>query len=106
SNQYRVDVSALCDRIRKGRHELVIIVNPNSPTGQHVPREGLESMLKRIPPRTRIWIDETYIEYAGPEQSLEQFAVRRDNVVICKSMSKVYALSGMRVAYLCGNPGI
>ena len=33
---------------------------------------------------------------------MEAFAARSENVMVCKSMSKVYALSGLRVAYLCG----
>ncbi len=37
----------------------------------------------------------------GPNQSLEPFAARSENVIVCKSMSKVYGLSGARVAYLC-----
>src|SRR6185369_9289782 len=58
-------------------------------------------LLKDLPPQTRIWVDETYIEYAGSGESLEQFAAESENVIVCKSMSKVYALSGARVAYLC-----
>jgi histidinol-phosphate/aromatic aminotransferase/cobyric acid decarboxylase-like protein len=69
-----------------------------------VPRQSLEPLLKGAPTRTRIWIDETYIEYAGQNQSLESFAAQSENVIICKSMSKVYALSGVRAAYLCGPP--
>ena len=53
-----------------------------------------------------MWIDETYVEYAGLNESLEQFASASPNVVVCKSMSKVYALSGVRAAYLCGPPHI
>ncbi len=34
---------------------------------------------------------------------MEQFATSKPNIIVCKSMSKVYALSGMRVAYLCSN---
>jgi histidinol-phosphate/aromatic aminotransferase/cobyric acid decarboxylase-like protein len=64
----------------------------------------LERLLAGAPPRTRIWIDETYVEYAGPDQSLEQFAAQSENIVVCKSMSKVYALSGVRAAYLCAAP--
>jgi histidinol-phosphate/aromatic aminotransferase/cobyric acid decarboxylase-like protein len=60
--------------------------------------------LKQAPASTLIWVDETYIEYAGPAATLEQFAVQTENVIICKSMSKVYALSGARVAYLCSPP--
>ena len=82
-------------------YDLVILVNPNSPTGQFIPRAELEPLLASARPDTRIWIDETYIEYAGSAESLEGFAARSENVIVCKSMSKVYALSGMRTAYLC-----
>jgi histidinol-phosphate/aromatic aminotransferase/cobyric acid decarboxylase-like protein len=85
-------------------YDLVVLVNPNSPTGGHVCRNDLESILRGAPAATRIWVDETYVEYAGPEQSLERFAAASENVIVCKSMSKVYALSGARVAYLCAGP--
>ncbi len=82
--------------------DLVILVNPNSPTGRLIPRDSLEALLRSIPSSTRIWVDETYIEYAGSDASIESFAAASKNVFVCKSMSKVYALSGCRVAYLCG----
>lgn len=88
----------------KNNYDLIVIVNPNSPTGQHVSRTILETTLKQIPITTRIWIDETYVEYAGENQSLEKFATKNKNIIICKSMSKVYALSGLRSAYLCASP--
>jgi histidinol-phosphate/aromatic aminotransferase/cobyric acid decarboxylase-like protein len=84
--------------------DLIVLVNPNSPTGGHVRRDELEAFLREVPATTLVWIDETYVDYVGREQSLEQFAVTRENVVICKSMSKVYALSGARCAYLCASP--
>src|ERR1044071_8789664 len=62
------------------------------------------AFLQRLPAPTRAWIDETYIEFVGAEQSLEQFAAASENVIVCKSMSKVYALSGARAAYLCAGP--
>ncbi|MDH4317827.1 MAG: aminotransferase class I/II-fold pyridoxal phosphate-dependent enzyme, partial [Desulfobulbaceae bacterium] len=77
-------------------YDFFIMVNPNSPTGRHIEREVLEKVLDKAPVGTTIWIDETYIEYVGSEQSLEQYAARRPNVVISKSMSKSYGLSGVR----------
>lgn len=97
---FALDLERLATAL-KDNYDLVVLVNPNSPTGRHVPREQLEVVLRSAPARTRVWIDETYVEYAGPDQSLEPFAARSENVVVCKSMSKVYALSGARVAYLC-----
>lgn len=97
---YAVDLERL-EAALADRYDLVVLVNPNSPTGRHVPRVDLEKILRAAPVSTRFWIDETYLEYAGPGQSLEAFAASSENVVVCKSMSKVYALSGARVAYLC-----
>ena len=101
--QYRVDLRQL-ESTLAGGYDLVVLVNPNSPTGQHIPRIELEAVLKKIPAATRVWVDETYIEYTGAGESLEKFAARSENVIVCKSMSKVYALSGARVAYLCAGP--
>lgn len=102
STNYRVDLSQLVDMVGAARYDLVIVVNPNSPTGQHVPRAALEAAIDSVPLRTRVWIDETYVDYVRSAESLERFATKRENVTVCKSMSKVYALSGMRVGYLCG----
>jgi len=98
---FRVDLDQL-ERLTRRGYDLIALVNPNSPTGQHVPREEMERLLRRLPNTTRVWIDETYVEFAGTNESLEKFAATSQNTVVCKSMSKVYALSGARAAYLCG----
>ncbi|HVM60824.1 MAG TPA: aminotransferase class I/II-fold pyridoxal phosphate-dependent enzyme [Verrucomicrobiae bacterium] len=99
---YRFDPAALRDYLDRA-YNLIVIVNPNSPTGHATPADALRETLRHVPAATRVWIDETYLEYVGPDQSLERFAVSTPNVLVCKSMSKVYALSGLRVAYLCAS---
>ena len=101
TERYEVNLNRL-EVALADEYDLVVLVNPNSPTGRHIPAAALRQLLARAPMRTRIWVDETYVDYAGAGQSLEQFAVQSENIVVCKSMSKVYALSGARVAYLCG----
>lgn len=110
ADQYEVDPARLTAALADG-YDLVALVNPNSPTGRYVPCEKMVQMLRTAPLHTRIWVDETYVEYAGvgrpsgvsakEGQSLERFAAASENVIVCKSMSKVYALSGARAAYLC-----
>jgi histidinol-phosphate/aromatic aminotransferase/cobyric acid decarboxylase-like protein len=100
---YRVEPERLQEHLRR-RYDLVVLVNPNSPTGQHLPRAELEHILRQAPLTTRLWVDETYVDYAGPGESLEVFAAGSENVVVCKSLSKALALSGARVAYLCAGP--
>lgn len=101
---YALDPARLLERIEAGRYDLVIMVNPNSPTGRHVPRAVMEHVVARVSRVSPIWIDETYIEYAGDGESLERLAAVHDRVIVCKSMSKVYGLSGLRVGYLCASP--
>jgi histidinol-phosphate/aromatic aminotransferase/cobyric acid decarboxylase-like protein/N-acyl-L-homoserine lactone synthetase len=100
---WALDLDRLRTALRTG-YDLVVLVNPNNPTGRHVDATALRSVLADAPPRTRIWVDEAYVEYAGRGRSLEPFAAASPNVVVCKSMSKVYALSGLRAAYLVGPP--
>lgn len=98
---WRVDPDRLADALRGG-YDLVVLVNPNNPTGRHLEAGELRRVLDAAPPGTRFWIDEAYVDYAGPDQSLESYAVTTGNVVVCKSLSKMYALSGLRAAYLAG----
>ena len=98
---FRVDLNRLSEYLARD-YDWVVIVNPNNPTGQHIGKDELIGLLDDAPLNTRFWIDETYIDYVGRGHSLEQYAAKSDNVVVCKSMSKAYALSGLRVGYLCG----
>ena len=100
-DEFKVDPDKFAKVILEQDLDLVVIVNPNSPTGQHIDANDLKHVIKNSPKKTTFWIDETYIEYVDEKQSLEQFAAMSRRVVICKSMSKAYALSGARVAYLC-----
>ncbi|MEE9369820.1 MAG: aminotransferase class I/II-fold pyridoxal phosphate-dependent enzyme [Pontiella sp.] len=98
---YKLNTERFAAKLAEG-FDLVVWVNPNSPTERHVVRAETEEVLNQCPKATRIWIDETYIEYAGTGQSLESYAAQSSNVIVVKSLSKVYGLSGLRVGYLCG----
>ena len=98
---YRPDLAQLEAMVASGP-DLVILVNPNSPTGQFITAAQIERLLVAAPPSTRLWVDETYIDYVG--ETVEPLTRRHDNLIVCKSMSKAYALSGARVAYLAAGP--
>lgn len=102
---FALDVERLADDIRRLAPRLVIIVNPNSPTGQAVPGASIAS-LAETHPDTAFFIDETYIEYVGTAQSVERATARLRNLIVVKSMSKVYALSGARIGYLVAHPDV
>lgn len=99
---YRVPL----DRLRASLHErwdLVVIVNPNNPTGTLLDRPTLASLLHECPRSTRVWIDEAYVHLAE-DASVVELASRSENVFVARSFSKAYALSGLRAAFLAGPP--
>jgi histidinol-phosphate/aromatic aminotransferase/cobyric acid decarboxylase-like protein len=98
---YRPDLDDLAALVASGP-DLVVLVNPNSPTGQALTSTEIVRLLDAAPPRTRVWVDETYVDFVG--DSVEPLVARYDQLVVCKSMSKAYALSGARVAYLAAAP--
>jgi histidinol-phosphate/aromatic aminotransferase/cobyric acid decarboxylase-like protein len=102
---FRLDPDRLAAEVQRG-YDLVIVVNPNNPTGTHVPGAEMRAALASVSPDTQVWIDEAYVEYAGEAQSLENFAAASESIVVCKSLSKVYALSGARAAYLVAPPDL
>jgi histidinol-phosphate/aromatic aminotransferase/cobyric acid decarboxylase-like protein len=70
------------------------------------PREQALRFIQELPPRTRILFDETYVEFAGAEHSLERDIANYPNLLVMKSMSKAYALSGIRAGYLVATPSL
>ncbi|MGX1885800.1 aminotransferase class I/II-fold pyridoxal phosphate-dependent enzyme [Streptomyces sp. NPDC055287] len=102
---WRIDPARLSAVVADGSYDLVVVVNPNNPTGRHAPAAELRAVITAAPARTRWWIDEAYLGYVDPAESLAPFAARDPRVVVCTSMSKTYALSGVRAAYLVAEPG-
>jgi len=101
---FRIDTGRFIAEVNARKPSLVALVNPNNPTGALWPRAEAVRFLDAIPHATRVLVDEAYIDYAGRDQSLEREAFRRPNLIVLKSMSKVYALSGLRVGYLVAHP--
>lgn len=112
TDHYRIDLDHLSRQIQAG-YDLVILINPNNPSGHHIEKKDLKVVLENLPENTRCWVDEAYIEYvdasasiakpSATTSSLETLAAASANIFVCKSLSKVYALSGVRAAYLVGN---
>src|SRR6185295_348487 len=82
----------------------VVLANPNGSTGRLIAGNDLRRAIAGGPGTTRWLIDESDIDFAGGAESLEALAASTPNVLVFKSMSRAYALSGLGVAYLCGTP--
>lgn len=103
---FEVNTAHLLAEILVQKPAILVMVNPNSPTGKLIPKNEIIDLINQIPKSTTIIIDETYIEYLNKAFSLEYLVVNNPNLIVIKSMSKVYALSGVRVAYIMAHKNI
>jgi histidinol-phosphate/aromatic aminotransferase/cobyric acid decarboxylase-like protein len=101
SNDYRVPFQELEAKIREP-WDLIVIVQPNNPTGALAPRDVLVDVLRLAHPTTRIWVDEAYIHFAGAESLVSHAVASGHRIFVSRSFSKSLALSGLRAACLIG----
>ncbi|MDD3014853.1 MAG: histidinol-phosphate transaminase, partial [Candidatus Gastranaerophilales bacterium] len=80
---------------------LVIITTPNSPTGEVISRENLVKIIKKTE-NGIVLIDETYSSFA--KEQFHDLTFKYKNVIIIRSMSKDYALAGLRIGYIISAP--
>ena len=81
---------------------LKLIVNPNSPTGHWTGPAEVERAIEQSP--GVVVIDEAYVDFAP--MNVAGFLPRYQNMLILRTLSKSYALAGMRIGYAIGNPGL
>ena len=85
------------------RTRLILIANPNNPTGAHLNRQELEKLLAGVPSHAIVVIDEAYHEYAEVADDdypkSQDYAQDRPLLVTLRTFSKIYGLAGMRVGY-------
>lgn len=88
--------AAVTDRTR-----LILVCNPNNPTGPVVHRDEFREFLARVPSDVLVVIDEAYHEFIRDQNALDGLDVYRDhaNVCVLRSFSKAYGLAGLRVGY-------
>lgn len=80
---------------------LVILCNPNNPTGTSFGRDAFEAFMARVPDDVVVCVDEAYYEYMRRADSPDAVAWtrRRPGTVVMRTFSKIYGLAGMRVGY-------
>jgi histidinol-phosphate aminotransferase len=103
----RHDLPAMAAAVT-ARTRLIIVCNPNNPTGTVVRRTELESFLDSVPGDCLVVLDEAYREYVRDPDVPDglSLAVDRPNVVVLRTFSKAFGLAGLRVGYLVGHPEV
>jgi histidinol-phosphate aminotransferase len=101
----RIDTDALLAAVTP-RTRVIIICNPNDPTGTYLDSQTLGAFLSRVPDHVHVLLDEAYVHFQDIEE--EDAGLRLvdafPRLLVFRTFSKIYGLSGLRVGYAVGSP--
>jgi histidinol-phosphate aminotransferase len=80
---------------------VLFVANPNNPTGTHVGRAAVETLLREVPEEVIVVMDEAYFEYVEASDYPNCLELRslRERLVVMRTFSKAYGLAALRVGY-------
>src|SRR5690349_4872176 len=101
------DLPAMADAITD-RTRLVLVCNPNNPTGTVVRQPELDAFLDRVPEDVLVVLDEAYSEFVTDPDVPDGVAAYGDrpNVAVLRTLSKAWGLAGLRLGYLVAAPEV
>ena len=97
-SERHVDVQAILDAITP-RTGMIFIANPGNPTGTKILDADLAELIAKTPKTVVIVLDGAYADYVEGWDGGAGFVEANDNVVMLRTLSKMYGLGGLRVGW-------
>ena len=85
-----------------GKVKVVFLCSPGNPTGNLLPQEQIIAAIKLFKDSAMVVVDEAYIEFS-PEYSCAKLLSDFDNVIVLRTLSKAFALAGLRCGFTLAN---
>ena len=98
NEDFTLDYTAYC-----GVNKLVVIANPNAPTGLSIPVWQIEEILKSNPDNVVV-IDEAYVDFGG--ETCYHLLNSYENLLVVRTFSKSRCMAGGRLGYALGAAGL
>ena len=86
-----------------GKNKMVVLANPNAPTGRSISVDQIEEILKTNPD-SLVLIDEAYVDFGG--ETCLPLLQTYDNLLVTRTFSKSRCLAGGRLGYAFGSPEV
>jgi len=105
SECFMPDLDRLAERVRRERPDAMALCSPNNPTGVEIsPKDAMGFLEAAKEVGTSVLIDESFIDFSGGESFVD--LIGEYPVFLVRSMTKFYAIPGLRLGYCIGNAGI
>ena len=97
-NSYQLDTERVIDTVLKsdGKIKLVYLCSPNNPTGESIPKDTIIHVCDALKGNAMVVLDEAYAEFSE-QGSLAPALNDHTNLLILRTLSKAYALAGVRI---------
>ncbi len=96
---FLLDGARVVEKMKDSGAQAVLLANPQSPSGRLMPAEELLRLHEAaFALGATTIVDEAFIDYA-PENSLSQWAAKSSELIVLRSLTKFFAIPGLRVAY-------
>jgi threonine-phosphate decarboxylase len=103
---FLLDGAEMAASLKTSGAQVLLLANPQSPSGRLMPAEELLRLHEAASALgATIIVDEAFIDYA-PEDSLSQWAAKTPGLIVLRSLTKFFAMPGLRVAYAVSCPEI
>ena len=104
---YTVNVDAMLKAVTP-KTKVVFLANPNNPTGTYIPFDEVKRLHQSLPPHVLLVLDAAYAEYVqrNDYESGIELVATSENVVMCRTFSKIYALAALRLGWMYGPPHV
>lgn len=100
-DSYEFDVKGLLSKARETNPRIIVITTPHNPTGAVMSQTDVEKIVKQNP-SSLVIIDEAYLGFSSEKIDAKHLLNSYNNVVFCRTFSKLYGLAGVRIGYgLC-----
>lgn len=104
-----VDPDVVIDFAKEQKPSLLVICNPNNPTGNYNRRDAMEKIIRNV--ECPVIMDEAYLEFAVEEGDPRQLSTMDlvkevDNLLVLRTFSKAYGLANLRIGYGIGSAAV
>jgi histidinol-phosphate/aromatic aminotransferase/cobyric acid decarboxylase-like protein len=99
---FRLEVAELVTRVTELEVKMLVISNPNNPTGAWFEAGEIEELVLSLPQVELIVIDESFLDFSGLESAVALIP-KAQNLVVVKSLGKSLGWHGVRLGYAAMN---
>lgn len=97
--QYRLPMQEIKERMVKA--DVIYLCNPNNPTGVLITREEIKKLLSYGKmEKCAIVVDEAFMDWTDEKESVVDLTKQYEHLFVLRSMTKMYALAGVRLGYV------